>query len=228
MSLMSHEATAAQLTYLNDMPPGYKLTFNKWKPDRLAGIAQLQNYLEIIDTHKPHPFRPQLLGRPRFYLVVDDSQGELIPDPSWDRRLPACSGDASGPLSTGWTVRQPIDARGLARARAELQAYHYPQTAEGQERDRPVKIFDDVIDGLKALADLFFPRSAAATDAEKFELRLPEHLRWENVQKIPAEQRSGYDWCRQTAYIAYQHERQEWRDRYLGWRPALKKKYRDR
>jgi hypothetical protein len=87
---MSHEATAALNTYLNDMPPGYKLKFTKWKPDRLAGIAQLQNYLEIIDTHKPHPFRPQLLGRPRFYLVVDDPQGELIPDPNAWERSPAC------------------------------------------------------------------------------------------------------------------------------------------
>ncbi|HWX41242.1 MAG TPA: hypothetical protein VN345_08840, partial [Blastocatellia bacterium] len=180
-----------------------------------------------------------LLGRPRFYLVVDDNQGELIPDPNaWERSpglppLPACSpsDSASGAIATGslgWTVRQPIDARGLARARAELQAYHYPQTADGQERDRPVKIFDDIIDPLKALADLFFPQSAATTDAEKFELRLPEHLRRENYDKLTAQDRLNYDQARQTAFITYEYERKQWRDQYLGWRPALKKKYRDK
>jgi hypothetical protein len=235
MSLMSHEATAALNTYLNDMPPGYKLKFAKWKPDRLAGIAQLQNYLEIIDTHQPHPFRPRLLGRPRFYLVVDDRQGEFIPDSAGALAVqhglaPIPDRTAPGAVASGldWTVRQPIDARGLARARAELQSYHYPQTADGQERDRPVKIFDDIIDPLKALADLFFPRSAAMTDAEKFELSLPEHLRQENLDKLPAPQAAAYGWARQTASITQQYERQQWRDRYLGWRPALKKKYRDK
>jgi hypothetical protein len=238
MSLISHEATAALNTYLNDMPPGYKLRFNKWKPDRLAGIAQLQNYLEIIDTHKPHPFRPQLLGRPRFYLVVEDSQGALIPDDSyeppaerawyrpWGRNEPA---PASTPvLAPGWTVRQPFDARGLARARAELQVYHYPQTAQGQERDRPFKIFDDTIDALKALADLFFPRPARMTDHEKFEQTLPEHLRIENVEKLPLEQRFGHDFCRQTARIEYEYNKKQRQDQYLGWYWSLKKKYRDK
>jgi hypothetical protein len=243
MSLMSHEATAALNTYLNDMPPGYKLKFTKWKPDRLAGIAQLQNYLEIIDTHKPHPFRPQLLGRPRFYLVVDDRQGELITDPDawerpWDRTLPACSpssaaGSVPGAVATGspgslgWTVRQPIDARGLARARAELQAYHYPQTADGQERDRPVKIFDDIIDPLKALADLFFPQSAATTDAEKFELRLPEHLRRENYDKLTAQDRLNYDQARQTAFITYEYEKKQRQEKYVGWYMKRRKKFHD-
>ncbi|HWX40256.1 MAG TPA: hypothetical protein VN345_03820 [Blastocatellia bacterium] len=217
------------------MPPGYKLKFAKWKPDRLAGIAQLQNYLEIIDTHQPHPFRPLLLGRPRFYLVVDDRQGEFIPDsagalavqhglaPIPDRTVP-------GAVATGlgWTVRQPVDARGLARARAELRAYHYPQTADGQERDRPVKIFDDIIDPLKALADLFFPQSAATTDAEKFELRLPEHLRRENYDKLTFQERHNHDLARQTAFITYEYEKKQRQNQYVGWRQAIKNKYRDK
>jgi hypothetical protein len=89
LSLMSHEATAALNTYNNDMPPGYKLRFSKWKPDRLAGIAQLQNYLQIIDPTRSHPFRPHLLGRPRLYLIVDDAQGALIRDDAWQPRLGA-------------------------------------------------------------------------------------------------------------------------------------------
>jgi hypothetical protein len=232
MSLMSHEATAVQNTYLNDMPPGYKLTFSKWKPDRLAGIAQLQNYLEIIDTHNPHPFRPRLLGRPRLYLVVADSQGEFVPDaagalaahhgaPPWE--IPPAQTTA-----LGWTVRQPIDSRGLARTRAELHAYHYPHAADGQERDRPVKIFDDIIDALKALADLFFPRSAAATDAEKFELSLPEHLRQENLSKLSAADQAAYGWARQTAFITQEYEKKQKQEKYLGWYRLRKLRTRDK
>jgi hypothetical protein len=235
LSLMSHEATAALNTYNNDMPPGYKLRFTKWKPDRLAGIAQLQNYLEIIDTTRSHPFRPQLLGRPRLYLIVDDAQGELLPadnrdrawdqprDRPWDRTHPACSPSSPSP---SWRVRQPIDARGLARARAELQAYHYPQTGDGEELDRPTKIFDDVIDPLRALADAFFPRPAPLSEREQIERALPEHLRLENLQKLPPQQQSGHYFTRFTRSIEIEHELRNKRPVLKDYRQAIKDKYR--
>jgi hypothetical protein len=59
------------------------------------------------------------------------------------------------------------------------------------------------------------------TDAEKFGLSLPEHLRQENLHKLSPQNRAAYSWARQTAFITQEYERQQWRDRYLGWRPAL-------
>jgi hypothetical protein len=235
LSLMSHEATAALNTYNNDMPRGYKLQFSKWKPDRLAGIAQLQNYLQIIDPTRSHPFRPHLLGRPRLYLIVDDAQGQLIRDydwqPAWerprDRTHPACSSSADtppAPGSTGWTIRQPVDARGLVRLRAELQAYHYPQTGDGVEKDRPVKIFDDVIDPLRALADHFFPRAAQMTESEAILQALPEHLHPENIRKAPPEQQMNLWLAHQTGTIQIRHDMQ--RPVVMGYREGQKARRR--
>jgi hypothetical protein len=241
LSLMSHEATAALNTYNNDMPRGYKLRFSKWKPDRLAGIAQLQNYLQIIDTTRSHPFRPQLLGRPRLYLIVDDAQGELIPDTDGALAVPGAV--ATGPLgsvpgavatgsfgsvpgaeATGWTVREPIDARGLARLRAEIRAYHYPHPGEGVEKDRPVKIFDDVIDPLRALADHFFPHPAQMTEREAILHALPEHLHPDNIRKAPPEQQMGLWLANQTGTIQIQHDRR--RPVVMGWREEQKARRR--
>jgi hypothetical protein len=132
-----------------------------------------------------------------FIAIWPRGAGELIPDTdSWDRTLPACSpsslsGSAQAAAETGWTVREPIDARGLARLRAEIRAYHYPQTGEGVEKDRPVKFFDDVIDPLRALADHFFPHPAQMTESEAIIQALPEHLHPENIRKAPPELQTG-------------------------------------
>ena len=75
--LMSHEASAALNTMRIDLPDELKVFFNKWKPKRGSGVPQVQNMLEI-DYNFPHPFRPELQGRPRMYFVVPDEQGELI------------------------------------------------------------------------------------------------------------------------------------------------------
>jgi hypothetical protein len=103
------------------------------------------------------------------------------------------------PLPLQWCVRQPIDSRGLARA--ELQAYHYPQTGDGEETDRPTRIFDGVIDPLRPLADAFFLRSAPMCEREQIERALPEHLQLENIQKFPPEQQNGHYFTRFTRGI---------------------------
>jgi hypothetical protein len=45
LSLLSHEQTAAQNTYAYDLEEHLCLEFDKWRPDRRQGIAQIQNYL---------------------------------------------------------------------------------------------------------------------------------------------------------------------------------------
>jgi hypothetical protein len=210
ISLMSHEASTALNTYTMDMPAGYKLRFEKWKPDRRAGIAVLQNYMEI-DRAKPHPFRPRLMGRPRLYLVVADDEGELY----YNADESPC-------------VRPARRARGLVRLRAEIPAYHYPLGSSGIEAQYLEKRFDDAIDPLRAIADRFFPRSAPMTDAEKFEAVLPDRLKKEAYAEMTFEVRHRADQARQTAYITYQYEQEQKRKRYLGWRQVLKEKYRDK
>jgi hypothetical protein len=210
ISLMSHEASTALNTYTMDMPDGYKLRFEKWKPDRRAGIAVLQNYMEI-NKERPHPFRPRLMGRPRFYLIVADDEGELYYDPDGK----PC-------------VRPARTARGLVRLRAEIPAYHYPLGTSGLESQYPEKRFDDAIDPLRAIADRFFPRAAPMTDAEKFETVLPDRLKKEAYAEMTFEQRHKADQARQTAYITFEYEQKQKRKRFLGWRQVLKEKYRDR
>src|ERR1700752_2608003 len=117
-----------------DMPAGYKLRFEKWKPDRRAGIAVLQNYMEI-DKAKPHPFRPRLMVRPRLYLIVADDEGELY----YDADESPC-------------VRPARTARGLVRLHAEIPAYHYPLGSSGIVAKYPEKRFDDAIVQRRAIA----------------------------------------------------------------------------
>src|SRR6185369_10029503 len=84
-SKMSHEASAAQSTLMLDLPDELQLFFKKWKAARGSGVPQIQNLMEI-DRTKEHPFRKfpkghpregqPIMGRPRFYLVVEDGQGE--------------------------------------------------------------------------------------------------------------------------------------------------------
>lgn len=104
------------------------------------------------------------MGRPRLYVIVADGQGEVI-------------------RGTGgrWEARGAIDERGLARLRWEFPRYHYPQTADGNEREKPHKADDDAIDALKHIAGPFFPRRAPLTRDELLERELPEGWRRENL-----------------------------------------------
>ena len=159
--LMSHEATAALNTMRIDLAEELKTFFNKWKPKRGSGVPQVQNMLEI-DYAFPHPFRSELQGRPRFYFIVPDEQGELV------------YGDL-GKL----TVAQPNDSDGFARARYEIPLYSHLNSGQN-------KIDDDFVDALLGLANVFMVTSDTMDAAERRELALPESLQMYSVEEMLA------------------------------------------
>jgi hypothetical protein len=144
---MSHEAKGERKTYRQK----YLLPFQSWKPDLTGGIAQVRHTLRI-DKRVPHPFKPELTGRPNFFCVVDDDQ--LI---------------------------DPRDDQGLLRSRGEFAAYRLTETpatdAKGMRIPVPYALYNDAMDALRgAMAD-FGPDSTPKTEAERFDEQLPEHLR---------------------------------------------------
>jgi hypothetical protein len=166
-ALMSHEASAALATFLVDLPEEIRVFFTKWKARRGAGVPQVQEVM-AIDRTREHPFKvypeghPQagepLTGRPRFFIIVADGQGELYVD-------------GEGKL----LVRQATDHAGMIRLRAELPEYN---------QHRQPKIFDDAVNALCGLASSFFVAADALTQEEAFEETLPETLQQKTIMQL--------------------------------------------
>lgn len=166
--LMSHEAKSERDTYIKE----HALPFEAWETDYNAGIAQLQNYMEIR-REVPHPFRKNLTGRPRLFLIVDDAEGvEVFEEESGKRHL--IDSDKDG---------------GMARLRMEIPRYHYPQSEEGKpvQARRPYKLYDDAMDALRALAAQWFPQAALESEAEKIEKGIPATVRMSAFEQTPVE-----------------------------------------
>lgn len=161
--LMSHEATAAQTTYGNDLQEDLKRHYDKWKAARGSGVPQLQAIMEI-DYKQDHPFRrypknhpdpakrgKPVKGRTRFMLLVPDEQGAL-----------KCT-DA-GHLY----VAQPFNNHGCARLRMEIPIYsHYNQ---GKAKKK-----DDAVDALRGLAGEFVVPPKGITKDEEYQIYLNEN-----------------------------------------------------
>src|SRR5262249_40352406 len=90
--VIGHEASSEQAT----LSTKHHLNYSKVKPDANGGIAQMRHQLRLTDTDKPHPFKPHLLGRPHFYVVVADDE-----------------------------VINPKTPKGMVNFRAEMAAYKY-------------------------------------------------------------------------------------------------------
>jgi hypothetical protein len=122
---MSHEASSERLEYNKQGMP-----FVPWKTGRTRGIEQLKNAFSLVDTAKPHPFKPGLNGHPQLFLIVDDDE----------------------------LVHAKTD-RGLARWRAEILAYHWNQLKSGEPTTRlvPYPLFNDAVDTMRAAAADYFP-----------------------------------------------------------------------
>jgi hypothetical protein len=153
----SHEAKSERLEY-GKMKP--RLPFVDWTAGPNIGIAQMRDYLRIIERDKPNPFHPDLMGRTRFVCVV--------PDEDYPRRRP----------TSVW-----------ARVEAEFIAYHYAQLKSGEptSSELPAAYFNDYMDMIKAAAFDAFPRPKRLSDQEELEEKLDPVIRIENVPKLSEE-----------------------------------------
>jgi hypothetical protein len=182
LSLNSHEAQSERDTYWKE----YKLMLHKWNTDYEGGIAQLVDRFSLRDVDKPHPIRPQLMGRPRIYLIVADGQGEL-------------QSNGMG----GYFVTGARDSGGLLNLRRQIVGYHYPAEEAGKPAGlmRPRKIDDDLIDPLRAFAVHRFPAQNTLSAMEALTQRLPVQLQPAQIQQLP-EAEQGQAWATQQHYLS--------------------------
>jgi len=151
--LNSHEAKSERLEYRK-----MGINFSSWTAGPNIGIAQMRNYLALIDRDKPNPFFPELMGRSRFVCVV--------PDEDWPRRRP----------DSVW-----------ARVESEFFAYHYKKLVSGEPTTdvAPHPLFNDFMDVIRAAAYSSFPPVKPLTQAERNEQNLRPEIRLPAIQAEP-------------------------------------------
>lgn len=153
--LNSHEAKSERLEYRK-----MGINFQSWTAGPNIGIAQMRDYLAIIDRDKANPFFPDLMGRSRFVCIV--------PDEDWPRRR----------TGSVW-----------ARIEAEFAAYHYKTLTTGEPTASsqvvPHPLFNDFMDVIRAAAYTSFPRIAPLTDKEIIEAKLPKSIKIETIKVMP-------------------------------------------
>ncbi len=167
MSLNSHEAQGDRDTYKD-----YGVKLNKWSVDYQDGIDEIADRLTLIDTHKPHPIRPRLMGRPTLYIVVADGEGELLQKPSGE-----------------YHVQSATSMLGMANLRRQIPRYHYPPEEEGKPvgQMRPRKVDDDLVDDLRAFATHRWPRKPRRSEEEKREEKMQPGVRLVDIPDLPTE-----------------------------------------
>lgn len=179
--LISHEANAERLIYSES----FGLHFKAW--DTEAGYTQGYPQTQHYFTPYPgkNPFRPEIEGHPRAFIIVEDRQGKLV------------TGD-DGKLK----VSPPLnDEGGFKRTREELPRIHIPQSEAGKpvKAQRHFKRFDDAFDVVRAIMAQV-PTMQLLTDAEKVQQRLQRAFKAENANETMAAEQY-------TAFYAYQEER---------------------
>jgi hypothetical protein len=153
----SHEAKSERLEYAK---PPMRISFNSWTAGPNIGIAQMRDYLQIIDRDKPNPFFPELMGRTRFVCVV--------PNEDWPRRRP----------TSPW-----------ARVEAEFAAYHYKKLVSGEgDLPYPDNKFNDYMDMIKAAAFDSFPRPKKINQKERIEQQLDPAIQAANISALETEE----------------------------------------
>lgn len=152
-SLNSHEAESERVNYAEE----YGLYFEGWKTDYESGIAQISEFLTVIDKDKPNPFRPQLYGRTKAIIVVQDGQGDLY-----------FKNDTDPYVTPG------RDFMGMVNLRRQIGSYHYPPEEAGKAvgQMRPAKIDDDLVDILRAFALRWGDLTSGKTEEEEIQERL--------------------------------------------------------
>jgi hypothetical protein len=192
LSLNSHEAEGERVTYAKE----YGLHLHKWRTDYENGIAQLVDRFSLHDVDRPHPIRPQLMGRPKIYFIVADGQGEL-------------QSNGMG----GYFVTGARDSGGLLNLRRQVVGYHYPPEEAGKPAGlmRPRKVDDDLVDPLRAFAVHRFPPQTSMTDAERRNALRPSIIKDENIARLSNEEASRAI-TGQMIYDAEQREEREFEE----------------
>ena len=184
LSLNSHEAESERQTYETE----YGIVMDPWDTDYESGISQVGDFLTIKDEHLPNPFRPELMGRARLYIVTRNGQGEL------KRKEDGT-----------FYVTQGTDFGGMVNLRRQVNGYHYPPEEAGKPvgQMRPEKKDDDLVDVLRAFAIEWGALIGQLTEAEKRRERLikanpaldPDYVHktvgWEHVSGMFALQRAN-------------------------------------
>jgi hypothetical protein len=152
--ISSHEAKSERLEYAK---PEMGLSFRQWTAGPNIGIAQMRDYLGLIETDKPNPFFPELMGRTQFVCVVPDSD---------------------------YPVRQADSV--WARVEAEFIAYHYKKLKSGEPTAEavPHPYFNDFMDVIREAAFDAFPRPKRITQSERIESQLDEAIQLPNIPKL--------------------------------------------
>lgn len=176
LSQNSHEAESERINYAAE----YELEFEGWQTDYETGIAQISEFLTVIEKDKPNPYRPLLMGRTRLIIVVQDGQGEL----QWkDEKVPF--------------VTPGRDFLGMTNLRRQIGSYHYPPEEAGKAvgQMRPAKIDDDLVDDLRALAiawnDLTANRKTQDEEYREKLLRLNPGFAEPEIEKLTGWDRQG-------------------------------------
>lgn len=144
LRLIGHEASSEQATLLQK----HKLNYDKGKPDANGGIAQMRHYLRLTDFDKPHPFKRYLMGRPHFYVVVEDHE-----------------------------LTNPKTDKGMVNFRAEIASYRYidgsPSLQRGMPKIVPYDFFNHLMDAQRNIAQNWFVQSLPLTYQEKIRVVAP-------------------------------------------------------
>lgn len=168
--VMSHEASDQQATYRVK----HKLYYQKWKPDVHGGIGPMQHMLRIVERDKPNPFKPWLMGRSRYIVIVPDDQ-----------------------------MVNPKGDEGMALLRAEFAQYKYTEQriteAKGSAKIVPFDFFNHYMDAQRGIAAKWFAPIVALKDYERIERQLPEQLKVENDPKTTGWDQEGWEMARQIA-----------------------------
>lgn len=217
--LMSHEAKSERDTYSQE----HQLSFKAWSTDYNAGVAQVKDFLELHSFHQPHPFReitrledfedcPKIMGRPRFFIIVEDKQGQLNYDYAMNR----------------WYSSVAKDNEGMRRTRTEFPIYHYPSEEIGKptKRLRPVKKMDDAMDVVRCVGNTFFPPIHSLTKFERMESSIPESLRIQTALAATPEEQSRIYLARMDTIA--QFEKKEKITNVPSWRDAVYEKARNK
>jgi hypothetical protein len=153
--VIGHEASSEQAT----LSQKHRLSYTKAKPDANGGIAQMRHALRITDLDKPHPFKPWLMGRPHFYVIVPESQ-----------------------------LLNPQNELGMVNFRAEIVAYRYidgtPSEHRGTPKIVPYDFFNHLMDAQRNIAVKWFARTAPLTKEEMVQSKLPVPLQSATIAQI--------------------------------------------